>query len=57
MEAEDHCRNQMRLLIDQIGMNQENIVTLEGILYYIFHCDVSFLYAVSFINCYVVLFA
>lgn len=29
VEAENHCRNQMRLLIDQISMNQENIVVLE----------------------------
>ncbi|GJU98679.1 alpha-1,3-mannosyl-glycoprotein 2-beta-N-acetylglucosaminyltransferase-like protein [Tanacetum coccineum] len=29
VEAEDHCRNQMRLLIDQISTNQQHIVGLE----------------------------
>lgn len=29
VEAENHCRNQMRLLIDQIGMHQDNGVVLE----------------------------
>ncbi|KAM0055053.1 putative alpha-1,3-mannosyl-glycoprotein 2-beta-N-acetylglucosaminyltransferase [Helianthus debilis subsp. tardiflorus] len=29
VEAENHCRSQMRLLIDQIGTHQENIVGLE----------------------------
>ncbi|KAJ0844515.1 putative alpha-1,3-mannosyl-glycoprotein 2-beta-N-acetylglucosaminyltransferase [Helianthus annuus] len=29
VEAENHCRSQMRLLIEQIGTHQENIVGLE----------------------------
>ncbi|MFS8016329.1 putative alpha-1,3-mannosyl-glycoprotein 2-beta-N-acetylglucosaminyltransferase [Helianthus anomalus] len=29
VEAENHCRSQMRLLIDQIGTHQENILGLE----------------------------
>nr|XP_043607934.1 alpha-1,3-mannosyl-glycoprotein 2-beta-N-acetylglucosaminyltransferase isoform X2 [Erigeron canadensis] len=29
MEAENHCRNQLHLLINEIGMHQENIVVLE----------------------------
>ncbi|KAI3717414.1 hypothetical protein L1987_69014 [Smallanthus sonchifolius] len=29
VEAENHCRNQMRLIIDQVGTHQENIVVLE----------------------------
>lgn len=30
MDAEHHCTSQMRLLIDQISMQQEQIVALEG---------------------------
>lgn len=30
VESENHCTSQMRLLIDQISMQQSRIVALEG---------------------------